>query len=790
MILTIDNLDGQGPIDYSACVDRSQMLAVTRVLNAPSTCKGMLCLAASTLAIPVRRGRVVLTSDTGTLLFTGYLTTEPVAVYAGVASAGPVYRLALSAVSDEWLLDKQSGAITGAVFGAYAGLVLTGLSSRLAPALLNTSAVPLTGPRVGVFEPAFAAPWSAHAGALAATTGAAYRVLGGAVAMSNAGSVVHTLQDGDASLVVSAVRTGSVRELANDVTVSGAAEPTVYWTEIFLGDGTTTTFALAGQPDAPSAGHAVLLEDAFSTSAFDLNRWTLNDPGSHLAPGVGGLVMSGGNGQDGQTTLLANDAVELGGTLVLELRDVTLNAGSAGVLGGLYAGDPVEANLVAGFNIRQSGGATLCTPMVNGTETGASLTVLSGHEYTLRLHLHCAELLRTKQAFYAMTEADGALAPQLFGGGLVDAPLALVFEARDQGVASNTPVTVLYDGALTSSPASAQLAAVNSWQLFGYVGSVELSRTGTAWVRTTDPTSGVVTTRLAGSAADGVDCKVSSSATGSLTFFTGRVPVAGETIQIGYRGSSRAVARVADAASLAAEAAGGGVGTARWLGHVVNPPARSSEDCENAADAVLSFAADRTAAVAGSAVLLNPAADVWPGDVLAFTNNGEGVNAIVRKVEVEEQGASPETLTYRIAFANDWAEGLGIKLSEAIAKDALLPESAITLEPGQTPANPARLLANLQQMTVTAFTGTGSSDAITVDAGLNPPGGGGFEVRRRDGAFGAGASGDLVLRSPVRGFSIPRGAFEESFYVRMYDGSSPPLYSRWSATICTHVPLA
>ena len=48
-------------------------------------------------------------------------------------------------------------------------------------------------------------------------------------------------------------------------------------------------------------------------------------------------------------------------------------------------------------------------------------------------------------------------------------------------------------------------------------------------------------------------------------------------------------------------------------------------------------------------------------------------------------------------------------------------------------------------------------------------------MRRRDAAFGTGltgsANGDLVLRSPVRGFSIPRAEFEETFYVRMYDGS-------------------
>ena len=67
-------------------------------------------------------------------------------------------------------------------------------------------------------------------------------------------------------------------------------------------------------------------------------------------------------------------------------------------------------------------------------------------------------------------------------------------------------------------------------------------------------------------------------------------------------------------------------------------------------------------------------------------------------------------------------------------------------------------------------------------------------MRRRDGGFGTGAnatgSADLVLRSPVRGFIIPRAAFNETFFIRMYDGSTPPLYSRWSAAIATSLPTS
>ncbi len=792
MKLTIDNLDGLGAVDYSAAIDASQAVKIERTLNAPSIVTGLLCLEGSGLAVPARRGRVVLTADAGAVLFTGYLATEPVGVYAGVASEGPVYRLAFSAVSDEWLLDKQApGWSVGVALGEAGGTVVERLLSRLDPGVFTTGGV-AAGPAVGVFIPEPGAGWSGLAGAAANATYASYRVLNGALTLTPAGSVVHALSDGDGTLSVAGLKRAAVRELANDVTVSGAMEPTVYWNELFVGDGTTTEFDLAGQPDAPGAGHAVLLDDGFTGSAFNLQTWAVTDPGSHfslsggsLSGGSlsgGGLTMSGGNGVDGQTTFTAIDPVEIGGTVTIELAGVTLGAGSAGVLGGLYAGPTLAANCFAGFNVQQSGGSTVIAPMVNGLVTGTAYTLLTGHSYTLRLRLHSPEMLRVRQSYYALV--DGAV--EQFGAGLVDAGAALVFEVRDLGNSSNTPATVLYDGRVGSAPAQASFVAANSVQLIGSVAAVVVTRTGSAWVVSTAAGTGTPFTGLIGKASDGADCSVSSSVTGKVTFFAGRVPAAGETVSVQYRGSRRAVARLADAASLAVEAAGGSVGTARWVGKVLRPEARCTADCESAAQAILSFATNRAAAATGTYKEVNPAnGDVWPGDLLALTQNGSSVDVVVRRVTVEEQGASPEALTYRISFANDWAEALGVQLSDAIAKDALLPALALELPAGAS----APVLANLQQLAVTPSGGT----SLTVDAGVDAPAGGGFEVRRHDGGFGSGAagsaSGDLVLRSPVRGFSIPRAAFQEQFFVRMYDASTPPLYSRESSGISTNLPV-
>jgi hypothetical protein len=769
--VTIDNLDGAGAVDYSAALCAEGAVKIARALNVPSVCSGMLDVSDAGLAVPVRRGRVVATAANGTVLFTGYIATDPEALYAGTGVKGAVYRYAFSAVSDEWLLDKQAVPLSGAGLGQGGGQLLTTLTNRVDAGLFSTTGV-VNGLSVGVFAPMETESWSVNAGGIASATYAAYRVLNGAVSLQPAGTVTHALSDGDGTLQVAALKTASVKELANDVTVSGEMEPTAYVTETFAGDGTTTVFQLSEDPFRPkkTANSAQFLTDSFNESVIDAQIWQVTDPGSHLGLSGAGLTMTGGNGFDGQTTLTAIDALELGGTLVIEAGSLQLTGASAGVVCGLYSGATQSANCFVGYNVRQSGGATVVVPFVNGAEVGSVFTILTGHTYTLRIRLHCVEMQRVLQAYYAMV--NGAV--ESFGGGLISAPMSVVFELQDLGAASNTPATVLYDGSVVSSPASCSFVAVNSVQLFGSMGYCRVTQTGSAWVVSTLP-NGTKMTRLIGVAGEGVDCKVSSA--GKVTFFAGRVPIAGELVTVLYRAQQRAVARLENAASVAAEAAGGLPGTAQWLGKVLKPAARSSTDCESAALAVLSFSASRAAAVSGTYDAVNPA-DVWPGDVLALTSGGLTTSVIVRRVEIVDGMTCPEGLTYKIAFANDWAEGLGLTLSEAIATDALLPETALTA--------PGNVLANLQQLQVVSATGT----ALQVDTGTAPPAGGGFEVRRRDGDFGPGVDQDLVLRSPVRSFSIPREAQVEHYHVRMYDGSTPPVYSRFSSAVFTDLPVS
>lgn len=783
MRVSIDNLDGHGALDCTGAIATEGRVLLERRLNAPSRCMFTMVEGAEGRELPVRRARVVVTTDDGAVLFTGYIATEPAREYAGTRSEGSAYRAKVTAVSDEWLLDRAG---SGAAPHDGISLALDGrtLLERLTARVQGGLAVAggSTARSVGAFVAGGAAPWSHNAGLAASAAFASYRALAGQVLLQPAGAVTHAFSDADGSLDVSAFNTANMRELANDITVTGEMEPAALVSEIFLGDGTTSVFTLGEAAFRNSA--TTLIDDSFEGTLFDPATWTVADPGSYLSITSAGLTLSGGNGFDGQTTVTALDALEMGGSLVIELSSVMLGAGSDGMLAGLYKGRSILAESFVGFRVRQevSGGSsvTVLAPVINGVEVGTVFTPVAGHRYTLRLRLHCVEMYRVAQQYYTMV--NGVV--QSFGSGSgIDAPMDVVFELIDQGNASNTPATVLYDSAAATpiavTPATCAFVVANSTNLIGSVGRVRVARPGSVWI-TSAPPSGGLQTRLMGVAGEGVDCQVQYGAATKVTFFDGRIPVANEQILVRYRRERRSVARVADAASLAAEALGGAAGTCRWLGRVSQPIARTSVDCESAAQALLATAIARSSSIAGTYAAVNPE-DIWPGDVLRMTSAGTTTPLLVRSVAIEDAGAVAELVRYRIGFANNWAteweDGLGLRVSEQIATDTTLPQ--------QPELAAGSVLPSLQNLRITGLTTT----TLTLDAGVAPPAGGGFEVRRRDAGFGPGADSDLVLRSPVQSFSFPRAAQIERYFVRTYDASTPPVYSRFSSAVFVNAPM-
>lgn len=774
MKLTIDNNDGKGAVDYSASIVAGRPFRIVRRLNEPVTCAVAL-LPSQGLATPARNGRMIVTDDNGIVLFTGYLATEPALELAGQGTMGAVYQVVVSAISDEILLSRQSLPQTGPVFGATAGAAMGTLLARVNPVNFASRLSSATA-TVAEFQTDSAHTWAENAGALASATRSAYLLMNGTLTLAPVGSVTHTLSEAQGTLSLSAFSLSRTKALANDITVCGEAEPDAYVTEFFEGDGTTTLFPLTQRPWLPPASKSKPLNDSFQGPTIDAQIWNVEDPGSAMTLTSAGFTCAGG-GNLGASVLSAISNLELGGGFVLEANGVQFGQSTYGILNGLFgAGEALLATCVAGFQIGQANGATTIAPVMNGAVAGSTFTAVAGHLYTLRLRFYSNDVQRILQAYYAVGTNGGT---ELFGGLMLPAAASAVFEVQDttNGVAG-TPV-VLYTGSFAGTPPPFCLfAPYDGGDLQCSIANVTVEQLGPVWVTSTPP-SGTPIVRRIGTAAQGADCTLSQE--GKLKFYPASIPQAGEVIAISYRTTRRSVARMASASSIATESAGGILpGTACWIGSVTSPAPRSSVDCENAASAMLAIATSRAAAWTGAYTEWNPEqqGDVWPGDVLAVASASAGLtaNLVVRSVQIDLACSSPGLAKYTIAFANDWADDLAIKTSSAVPADAWLTQQPETATP----------LANLNTLAVTSINGS----TIQINAGVTPPAGGGFEVRRRDWSFTPGPGPDLVLRSPVSSFTISRQAAMEQYYIRMYDASTPPNYSRFSSAVFVNLPLS
>ena len=321
-----------------------------------------------------------------------------------------------------------------------------------------------------------------------------------------------------------------------------------------------------------------------------------------------------------------------------------------------------------------------------------------------------------------------------------------------------------------------------------------------AWVVSTLP-DGTVNVRREAAPEQGGDFSISAS---TLRFFPGRAPAAGERISLTYRRSERSVAHVQDAAALAAAQSVGPAGTLSWAGSVpsaslkskalgavtaTSRAPRSTADCMAAARALFAFSNAASSGRAGSCSLQLSGTSIAPASIpqigdrmlVPSTAGAPPLQLPVIRVVLTDEHAVPDMVKCVVDFDQHSANGLSFHVSHTLAAD--VPQPVPLNNVGALPG-----LANLQVLNSTA-------SSLQIDAGTSPPNGGGFEVRRRDGNFGAALPGgsedaDLVLRSPVRSFSIPRLSFQERFFVRMYDGSLPPNYSARSAAIVTHLPTS
>lgn len=196
------------------------------------------------------------------------------------------------------------------------------------------------------------------------------------------------------------------------------------------------------------------------------------------------------------------------------------------------------------------------------------------------------------------------------------------------------------------------------------VGSYLPTAGGTLTGALTLPGNSDYTTQLVESLSDGGQCLIASST--SLDFYPQYVPPLNTLIVASYRGSGRAVAEVANNASITSLQNGADDGVRGTVRTMKVPSARTQADCENAALAIL----DEAAGLAWlgtyqtwSDFLPGGAGDIFPGDGLAVNvpSQNAAFSAIVRAVNIDVVDPADDRGTYVIEFANDLAVPLAMQ---------------------------------------------------------------------------------------------------------------------------------
>jgi hypothetical protein len=789
MKLQIDNLDGSGPRDYTADIDAARTPRVTRKLNQPSQLQFSLLSVGADFVVPGRGARVILGRINGQDVFTGYITADPEYEYLGWGERGAMYRYNVVALSDEFLLDEKHLSTRSPFVARSAGDALRQLTQDAIPGAFDVSAVQNLD-TVPSYTPDPQKSWSQHAAAISVEACASYRVFNGAVILAPIGAVTYALNESDPNFCPGGLTLQPGNAIVNDVTVLGDMEPRAYVHDYFVGNGVSTRFYLSQPPFTKRS--ITVFDEEYSTPALDPTRWGVSDPAHAVVVGSGKLQIAGGTGADGTTIVRFVEQMELGGSRVIKHGDVVFTSNiSAGILGGLYLGTVSTANCLAGFKISPAGAASQIQALINGVPAGTAVTTVSAHHYVLTTRFYSQEIYRLQQSFHSTANPAGAS----LGGAQISANVRMVLEVHDIDPADPAtiiaPANILYDGVISSAPAFCTYALVNSPGLYCAIAFTRLIEAVDVEVRTSLPGQPYVS-RLVGPLSSGSECNVISGAT--LDFFSAFVPAVNEYIQVHYRGqfgadsllltAGRAMARVTNPISIAGQQRGIDNGVRSAVRHVKSPPARTTADCENAALALLSDGA--TAGWIGkyevwSDFLPGAAQDIFPGDALVVNVPSCSANfqAIVHEVEIQFQDLAGEHSIYKIQFADAAAKTVSFEFDSAIVATPLNIAQIIDAQVGST------FLPDLTSAQVTAV----ASTTVSIDAGISPPIGGGFEVRWSDSAWGTFNDENLAGRFTTRTFTLPRLSRVEDYFVRQFDGSVPPKYSRHSSALHIDFPF-
>jgi hypothetical protein len=745
--LEIDNFDDAGVCDYTAALDAEWRPKIVRKLNLPAEMSCAL-VALGALRVPASGARAAWRRDSGEALFTGYVT-DASREHLGWNEAGPMYRYRLKITGDEYALDAALIAPHPTMVQKSAGEIVR----EITPADIDAHAVDDCGV-VSQISPGLI-KWSDCVALASSQARASYSLNNGKLTLRPIGAQAFTIRESDAVFSPERLQLWSSDRAVNEITVLGKSEADAYVKDYFLGDSYALRFDLSQTPFGQTS--STLLSQEYDRD-LDPLWWRVEDPHATVSVNSGKLWVLG----TGACVSFA-EQVELKGALLFQHGDVTFTGASDGVIGGLFEGEVC----VAGFRVTKSGSQSTIAPLIKGAMAGQPLTTEANHRYLLSTRVYVTETVRCGERYRSSVGEKG--------GAKRAADARVVFEVHVVDLNDQTslvaPATVLYDGMVTGIAAFCEYRLADATDLHFALAYTRIVRLANVLVRSALPGQ-PYRTRLAGALMDGAECNVYMN---TLQFYSANVPASDEKIVAEYRGYRKSVA-TANSPLKPTEGLNGTPGRSMAV-EVVSPQARTSEDCANAALAILDDSVQQ--AWSGQYATWSDflgAADLWPGDAVKVDVPSRACSAdmIVREVEIDAVDPANDRSWYSIKFANEACESIAIHTTAATPAEIL---SATQLDPQ------VFILPGLPQAQVTDITST----SVTIDMGCDPVAGGGFEIRRSDSGWDPLVDRNLVGRFNTRVITVTRLSRVMSYWVRQYDGENR--YSRSATLLHVDYPL-
>lgn len=558
--------------------------------------------------------------------FTGFITNEPAGEPMGEDTDGtPLVAYHYTAIGEEILLDMNAIGVIPPFVGKTDGAIIAALIARLSPAVgsppvsrFDTSDINLFGSVNAIFSVNAQERFSDVLARIFTNQSAKITFIRGKVYLNRYEDGVTYVIDADNDtnfgpydLDINPTPTS----LRNDLTGFGAIERKEYAREYMVADGVTANWPL--KLPVFGASGSPLFGDDFSGTSIDTTHWTLQDPTGIFSMFGGSLNIVGTAAALGDSEMLLNQGLEIKGKHKVHGGEYQFVGAQDGIVCALYMDSGIPpaltlANCNFGFRLTASGSQTAIQAIVNGALIGDVVTTQANKSYAFHIYIDSQVTARRWKSWWSLKNP--------FGGGIANSEFIVTFvvEENDQlQVKAPTKYQIHQEtvpGTYSGSPA---VPAMPEWLYIGLASVVNMN-CAVNFFAVTETIQAALTMQepvIVGSPPQvgpppgsgspplfhnirgimGFVGETDADATiqvanqsDSLSFFQETIPTETTLLELAYRGSGAAVARVINQASITSQAAAfGDSGVRADVLTNISPLPETSEILEAALQAYL-----------------------------------------------------------------------------------------------------------------------------------------------------------------------------------------------------------